>query len=149
MKLKNIGKDNEFLIITGTVHIGYGEDKQSVPFKSSYWSNVNGGGGTDFKWKRDTKGEYGSVLVEFGDELLKFKKDFMCNYDLWYKEPMKLNTIRKGSKATITTLKPKPVTPETGIPFVSDDELRERIINGSLDDPKLEATLFPNGKPSK
>ena len=27
MKLKNIGKDNEFLIITGTVHIGYGEDK--------------------------------------------------------------------------------------------------------------------------
>ena len=31
MKLKNAGKDNEFLIITGTVHIGYGEDKQSVP----------------------------------------------------------------------------------------------------------------------
>ena len=80
MKLKNIGKDNEFLIITGTVHIGYGEDKQSVPFKSSYWSNVNGGGGTDFKWKRDTKGEYGSVLVEFGDELLKFKKDFLDKF---------------------------------------------------------------------
>ena len=33
--------------------------------------------------------------------------------------------------------------------LVSDDELRERIINGSLDDPKLETTLFPNGKPSK
>ena len=49
----------------------------------------------------------------------------------------------------ITTTKPKDVTPETGIPFVSDDELRERIINGSLDDPKLETTLFPNGRPSK
>jgi len=156
MKLKNIGKDNEFLIITGTVHIGYGEDKQSVPFKSSYWSNANGGGGTDFKWKRDTKGEYKSVLIEFGDEFLKFKKDFMCNYDLWYKEPMKLNTIRKGSKATITTLKPKDITPEDEalnplgkFKLVSDDELRERIINGSLDDPKLETTLFPNGRPSK
>ena len=33
--------------------------------------------------------------------------------------------------------------------IVSDDELRERIINGTLVDPKLEATLFPNGKPSK
>ena len=49
----------------------------------------------------------------------------------------------------ITTTKPKDVTPETGIPFVSDDELRERIVNGTLDDPKLETTLFPNGKPSK
>ena len=49
----------------------------------------------------------------------------------------------------ITTTKPKDVTPETGIPFVSDDELRERIVNGSLVDPKLETTLFPNGKPSK
>ena len=49
----------------------------------------------------------------------------------------------------ITTTKPKDVTPETGIPFVSDDELRERIVNGSLVDPKLETILFPNGKPSK
>ena len=149
MKLKNMGRDNEFLTITGTLHIGYGEDKQSVPFKSSYWYNVNGSGGTDFKWKRDTKGEYQSVLVEFGDELLKFKKDFMCNYDLWYKEPMKLNIGRKDSKATVTTLKPKLVTPETGIPFVSDDELREQLLNGSLVDDKLETTLFPNGRPDK
>ena len=49
----------------------------------------------------------------------------------------------------ITTTKPKDVTPETGIPFVSDDELRERIVNGSLDDPKLETTLFPNGRPKE
>ena len=53
------------------------------------------------------------------------------------------------SKELPSLTKPKPVTPETGIPFISDDELRKRIINGSLDDPKLETTLFPNGRPSK
>ena len=52
------------------------------------------------------------------------------------------------SKELPSLTKPKSVR-ETGIPFVSDDELRKRIINGSLDDPKLETTLFPNGKPSK
>ena len=56
----------------------------------------------------------------------------------------------KKLESGITTTKPEPVTPEIGVPFnVSDDELRERIINGTLVDPKLEATLFPNGKPSK
>ena len=33
--------------------------------------------------------------------------------------------------------------------LVSDDELRQKIINGELVDEKLEATLFPNGKPNK
>ena len=28
----------------------------------------------------------------------------------------------------------------------SIDELRKRIINGTLVDPKLETTLFPNGR---
>jgi len=56
----------------------------------------------------------------------------------------------KKLESGITTTKPKDVTPEIGVPFnVSDDELRERIINGTLVDPKLEATLFPNGRPSK
>jgi hypothetical protein len=27
--------------------------------------------------------------------------------------------------------------------------LHQQIIDGTLDDPKLETTLFPNGKPSK
>ena len=44
--------------------------------------------------------------------------------------------------------KPKDVTPEN-INFISDDELRKRIINGQLDDPRLETTLFPKGRPSK
>ena len=54
----------------------------------------------------------------------------------------------KKLESGITTTKPEPVTPEN-VKIVSDDELRKRIINGSLDDPKLETTLFPNGRPSK
>ena len=30
--------------------------------------------------------------------------------------------------------------------IISDDELRKRIIDGTLVDDKLEATLFPNGR---
>ena len=53
------------------------------------------------------------------------------------------------SKELPSLTKPEPVTPETGIPSVSDSELRNRFIGGTLVDPKLETTLFPNGKPSK
>ena len=45
-----------------------------------------------------------------------------------------------------TDKKPEPVTPEN-IKIVSDDELRKQIIDGTLVDPKLETTLFPNGRP--
>ena len=55
--------------------------------------------------------------------------------------------LREEELPSIT--KPEPVTPETGIPFISDDELKKRIINGQLADPKLETTLFPNGRPDK
>ena len=44
--------------------------------------------------------------------------------------------------------KPEPVTPEN-IKIISDSELRNRYIDGQLDDPKLETTLFPNGRPDK
>ena len=142
--------ENEYLTITGTVHIGYGKKKQSVPFKSSYWNNVNGSSGTEFKWKRSLDGDYESILVEFGDELLKFKKSFMVNYDLWHTEPTKQLKIGTGIKAKDlpSLTRPEPVTPEN-IQTISDDELRERIINGSLDDPKLETTLFPDGRPKE
>ena len=39
-------------------------------------------------------------------------------------------------------------TPEN-VKIVSDDELRKQLIDGTLVDPKLETTLFPNGRPSK
>ena len=50
----------------------------------------------------------------------------------------------------ISLTKPEPITPENiKDKIISDDELRQRIINGELVDEKLEATLFPNGKPNK
>ena len=50
----------------------------------------------------------------------------------------------------ISLTKPEPITPENiKNKIISDDELRQRIINGELVDEKLEATLFPNGKPNK
>ena len=54
----------------------------------------------------------------------------------------------KKLESGITTTKPESVTPEN-VKIVSDDELRERIVNGSLVDPKLETTLFPNGRPKE
>ena len=46
----------------------------------------------------------------------------------------------------ISTEQPEDVTPEN-LEIISDDELRKKIINGSLVDDKLETTLFPNGRP--
>ena len=54
----------------------------------------------------------------------------------------------KLSLSGILTTPPEDVTPEN-INIISDDELRDRISNGTLDDPKLETTLFPNGRQSK
>ena len=54
----------------------------------------------------------------------------------------------KKLESGITTTKPKDVTPEN-IVTISDSELRNRFIDGTLVDPKLETTLFPNGRPSK
>ena len=56
--------------------------------------------------------------------------------------------IKKSSGISLTP--PEPITPENiKDNIVSDDELRQRIINGELVDDKLEATLFPNGRQDK
>ena len=55
----------------------------------------------------------------------------------------------KKLESGITTTKPEPVTPENIKIVSNDDELRKQLIDGTLVDPKLETTLFPNGKPSK
>ena len=52
----------------------------------------------------------------------------------------------KKLESGITTTKPEPITPEN-IKIISDDELRKQILDGTLNDPKLETTLFPNGRP--
>jgi len=51
----------------------------------------------------------------------------------------------KLSLSGISTTPPKDITAEN-IDIISDDELKDRISNGTLDDPKLETTLFPNGR---
>ena len=56
-------------------------------------------------------------------------------------------TTNKIEDSGISLTKPKNITPENiKDNIISDDELRKRIINGTLVDPKLEATLFPNGR---
>ncbi len=58
--------------------------------------------------------------------------------------------MKQKTSSGISLTPPEPITPENiKDKMVSDDELRRRIINGELVDEKLEATLFPNGKPSK
>jgi hypothetical protein len=55
-----------------------------------------------------------------------------------------------NNKSGISLTPPEPITPDNiKDNIISDDELRQRIINGELVDEKLEATLFPNGKPAK
>ena len=56
-------------------------------------------------------------------------------------------TTNKIEDSGISLTKPKNITPENiKDNIISDDELRKRITNGTLVDPKLEATLFPNGR---
>ena len=56
-------------------------------------------------------------------------------------------TTNKTEDSGISLTKPKDITPENNKDYIiSDDELRKRIINGTLVDPKLEATLFHNGR---
>ena len=58
--------------------------------------------------------------------------------------------MKQKTSSGISLTPPEPITPENiKDNIISDDELRQKIINGELVDEKLEATLFPNGKPSK
>ena len=52
------------------------------------------------------------------------------------------NRIKTNTGISLT--KPEPITPENiKDKVVSDDELRQKIINGELVDEKLKTTLFP------
>ena len=56
-------------------------------------------------------------------------------------------TTNKIEDSGISLTKPKDITSENIKDYIiSDDELRKRIIDGTLVDSKLEATLFPNGR---
>ena len=78
----------------------------------------------------------------------KIKNKYICEAEKLseYGEDPSMLTEDSG----ISLTKPKDITPENiKDNIISDDELRQKIINGELVDEKLEATLFPNGKPSK
>ena len=77
-------------------------------------------------------------LEELGDEVIR-RTNSACT---------RLMKIKTNTGISLT--KPEPITSENiKDKIISDDELKQRIINGELVDEKLEATLFPNGKPNK
>ena len=50
----------------------------------------------------------------------------------------------------ISLTPPKDITPDNlKDNMITDDELRKKLLSGELEDTRLEATLFPNGRPAK
>jgi len=88
-----------------------------------------------------------------GKTLLSKLDDIMYQNKLIHKLQSKIKDKKDEKKKNrlslltgISTEQPEDVTPEN-LEIISDDELRKKIINGSLVDDKLETTLFPNGRP--
>ena len=76
-----------------------------------------------------------------GKMLMSKLDDVMYQHELLHKLQSTVKDKRsdkKKNKLSISGVK--------NLDIISDDELMERISDGTLDDPKLETTLFPNGK---
>ena len=91
-------------------------------------------------------------ISRFSGKTLQSKlDDIVYQNELLHKLQSKIKGIKDSKKKNklsisgISTTPPEHSTPEN-LKIISDDELRDRISNGTLDDPKLETTLFPNGK---
>ena len=91
-------------------------------------------------------------IGRFSGKLLMSKlDDIIYQHTLVHKLQSKAKDKRKEKKLSLTgisTTPPEDVTPEN-LEIISDDELKKRIVNGTLVDDKLETTLFPNGRPDK
>ena len=95
-------------------------------------------------------------ISRFSGKTLQLKLDeIMYQNELLHKLQSKIKDIKDKKKKNrlslltgISTEQPPDVTPEN-LEIISDDELKKRIINGTLVDDKLETTLFPNGRPDK
>ena len=95
-------------------------------------------------------------ISRFSGKTLQLKLDeIMYQNELLHKLQSKIKDIKDEKKKNrlslltgISTEQPPDVTPEN-LEIISDDELKKRIINGTLVDDKLETTLFPNGRPDK
>ena len=89
-----------------------------------------------------------------GKTLLSKLDEIMYQNELIHKLQSKIKDKKDGKKKNklsltgISTTPPEDVTPEN-LEIISDDELKKRIVNGTLVDDKLETTLFPNGRPDK
>ena len=100
------------------------------------------------------KGSVEGIGRYSGKMLMSKLDDIMYQHKLLHKLQSKIKDRKDEKKKNklsltgISTTPPKDVTPEN-IKIISDSELRNRYIDGQLDDPKLETTLFPNGRPDK
>ena len=81
-------------------------------------------------------------ISRFSGKALQSKlDDIMYQNELLHKLQSKIKGIKDGKKKNKLS-----ISGVKNVDIISDDELMERISDGTLDDPKLETTLFPNGK---
>jgi len=81
-------------------------------------------------------------ISRFSGKTLQSKlDDIMYQNELLHKLQSKIKSIQDGKKKNKLS-----ISGVKNLDIISDDELMERISDGTLDDSKLETTLFPNGK---
>ena len=89
----------------------------------------------------------GKTLLSKLDEIM-YQNELIHKLQSKIKDKKDEKKKNKLSLTGISTTPPEDVTPEN-LEIISDDELKKRIVNGTLVDDKLETTLFPNGRPDK
>ena len=125
----------------------YDSDDQGITLRSiNDWFSSDGYEcaikNLEYKTIAEAKRVRSALNIIFND---RFKSsEFIIVTEVGAVKPKDTTLLKSEELPSLT--KPEPVTPEN-IQTISDDELRERIVNGSLVDPKLETTLFPNGRP--
>ena len=89
----------------------------------------------------------GKTLLSKLDEIM-YQNELIHKLQSKIKDKKDEKKKNKLSLTGISTTPPEDVTPEN-LEIISDDELKKRIVNGTLVDDKLETTLFPNGRSDK
>jgi len=89
----------------------------------------------------------GKTLLSKLDEIM-YQNELIHKLQSKIKDKKDEKKKNKLSLTGISTTPPEDITPEN-LEIISDDELKKRIVNGTLVDDKLETTLFPNGRPDK
>ena len=89
----------------------------------------------------------GKTLLSKLDEIM-YQNELIHKLQSKIKDKKDEKKKNKLSLTGISTTPPEDVTPEN-LEIISDDELKKRIVNGTLVDDKLETTLFPDGRSDK